>query len=339
MSSVLLSLVATACSKGDDGGIQGVGSGGTIYTYFAGDISSINLNNGNVTKIHDSGRGSWLNGLNDVSLDGQTYVFSVETNPARVGIDRIVFKSTSYTSLNNREDFDTNNEFDYEYEPYGVEIPHFLVSPDKKYVAAFPAVSSSSSPIDIVEVASKTERPLAVGSGSLSDDNATFVANGDLYFLRGRSLYKSSSPYTSASKIFDFYEDVTDLTINPQATKMVARRTDKHLWLMNLDGTGLTQLTTSQTPGYSRAEGEFRPTFSPDGNYIAFQGLSQLGMPLSYHDPNGDWWTSAVGGGYGYLAIIPIDGKTYNLDDQNSGVIWVTNGNDQIPTSNRIFWR
>ena len=89
-------------------------------------------------------------------------------------------------------------------------------------------------------------------------------------------------------------------------------------------------------------DGERRPTFSPDGKYIAFTSATRRGAAWSDHDyPDGSW-VSGVGGEFGYLTIIPADGKQYNLDEKGSGAIWLRQSKDSahaIPCSDSLIWR
>ncbi|MFJ1438779.1 hypothetical protein ACILPE_03445 [Capnocytophaga canimorsus] len=63
-------------------------------------------------------------------------------------------------------------------------------------------------------------------------------------------------------------------------------------------------------------------------------------MAWSDHDyPDGSW-VGAVGGKFGYISVIPADGKLYNLDDKNSGAISLTrSGKRGIPCDGHLVWR
>ena len=104
------------------------------------------------------------------------------------------------------------------------------------------------------------------------------------------------------------------VTVNPQGTR-VAFIYNKHLWVQNIDGSNLHQVTTSQLTGSDKADGEYHPVFSPDGKYIAFVGAWTDYDPLqpSYGGVH------VTGGSYGYVFVIPNDGKLYDLENDKSG--------------------
>ena len=87
----------------------------------------------------------------------------------------------------------------------------------------------------------------------------------------------------------------TDPGFSPDGARIVFQRDiagDDQIFIMNADGTGVTQLTF---PGANMDEG-FEPSFSPDGNLIVFrrddtanhQGRRQRERPAGDHDRLGD---------------------------------------------------
>src|SRR5699024_7915825 len=65
-----------------------------------------------------------------------------------------------------------------------------------------------------------------------------------------------------------------------------------HIWMMNSDGSHLSQVTASSSV-------EKKSTFSPTGDYLL------IGR---------DWHKTGPFGALWYLAIIPADGQKYNVD-------------------------
>jgi hypothetical protein len=112
------------------------------------------------------------------------------------------------------------------------------------------------------------------------------------------------------------------VTVNPQGTR-VAFRYEGHLWVQNIDGSDLHQVTTSKLTGSSRADGEYHPVFSPDGKYIAFVGAPTVGRAWTDYDPlqPSQGGVVVTSGGYGYVFVIRDDNKLYDLENDKSGFI------------------
>ena len=109
------------------------------------------------------------------------------------------------------------------------------------------------------------------------------------------------------------------VTVNPQGTR-VAFRYKKHLWVQNIDGSNLHQVTTSQLTGSDKADGEYHPVFSPDGKYIAFVGAPTVGRGWTDYDPLQPSYggVHVVGSGYGYVFVIRDDDKLYELENEKT---------------------
>jgi hypothetical protein len=74
-------------------------------------------------------------------------------------------------------------------------------------------------------------------------------------------LYVTDDSFKSLKRIDPNLDDVRQPAVSPDG-KRVAFVSHGHIWTLNLDGTGLKQVTTS-------ADGEERPTWSPDGTALA----------------------------------------------------------------------
>ena len=95
-----------------------------------------------------------------------------------------------------------------------------------------------------------------------------------------------------AFQVADLYalKNISDMRISPESGRLlfVLSTTDlekstrnSDLWMMNLDGTGLMQLTFSE-------KGDYQPRWSPDGRQIAFLSAREKGVQL--------WLLGADGG-------------------------------------------
>lgn len=319
---------------------------GTIYFEWDG-INSYALNSQKITKISTASISSgWYSGY-DVSWDGKKMLFVIDPkNSSNYDWERLVLRQNDNPPYNQFSKFDNGNIFDVMYEKYDWKIVlKAYVSPNEKYVATAPNPIFDAG-IDIVDVSTGKE------ISSFSRNNAGgkaigrpfWLSTGDLCFLLGNNLYvsKSSENFETANALLQLNEPVNYVAVNPQGTKIVFRRENKHLWMCDIDGSNLRQITTCKTYDAIKSDGENTPVFSPDGNYIAFTAATQSGVPLSNHDFLDGSWVAAVGGGFGYIVVIPADGKLYDLNDINSGAIWLREpGNNKrgIPSSGTLVWR
>ena len=80
--------------------------------------------------------------------------------------------------------------------------------------------------------------------------------------------------------LFELPEAVIDPAISHEGTRMVFSMA-RHLWLCNMDGTGLTQLTAPGVDGFEQS-----PAWSPDDRYIVFKSSSD-------GERDGDLWVVA----------------------------------------------
>lgn len=316
---------------------------GTIYWKFAGDVGYQELGSGKYVKRKMSiGAGSSMFDAFDISWDNQNILLTVNPGSWIHDERRILFRKNTDGLLSANVN-DGSNKFDFQYYWDDISYTDAYISPNTKYVA-IGAQHFADHPITIVDTETKktVSSWYVSGVSFLSYGSPVWTADNTLYFRIGNNLYKCSPSdgYKSAPRVLALPSGASSVTVNPQGTKMVFRN-DKHLWMCNMDGSDLLQITTCKTTDFINYDGENDPAFSPDGKFIAFTGSTKRGVPWSDFDyPDGSW-VAGVGGSYGYIVIVPSDGKLYDLDNLNSGAIWLKDPDSDygIPSSHWLIWR
>ncbi|SFT08975.1 TolB family protein [Sphingobacterium wenxiniae] len=149
-----------------------------------------------------------------------------------------------------------------------------------------------------------------------------WLPNNNIVITHGKYIIRIAPPYTSGTLIKEMdYENWDELTVN-QAGTQLALQIANHIYTMDIDGSNLKQVTTSNFK-------ESVPQFSPDGKHLL------VGSEYKQTGPFGYMW---------YMKIIPNDGKQYNVDpiEPNSpGVIpVVVRGEDRIAAAGgQMMWR
>lgn len=327
------------CSKSDSSeGGNFHGLSGTLFIQFAGDVSVYNLSENKFTeKAAEVSSSSALESY-DVSWDASKVLFTMDV----VGFNykRIVYRNINESVVASDVKNDGKNIHDFKYEWGDVSDLNAFISPNQKYIAL---QGQGYSKMPLIIIASDRDKEIARcepdnvhyygwGKPVWTADNVLWVQISDvMYRMAPANNYQPEAIFRTG--------EAGSFRINPQGTKFVFRK-DKHLWMCNSDGTNPVQITNSKTYDWADWDGESFPTFSPDGKYIAFTTRGSRGMAWSDHDyPDGSW-VGAVGGKFGYMAIIPADGKLYNLDDKNSGAISLTKSSGRgIPCNGHLVWR
>ena len=337
---IIIGLVTLSnCSKEGDAGSSNVnGLSGTLFIEFAGDVSVYNLTDSKYTEKVTQVSTSSLLETYDVSWDATKVLFTLDVSG--FNHKRIVYRSINESVVPYDVKNDGKNLHDFEYEWGDVSKLNAFISPNEKYIA-LQGQGYSDMPLIIIEAGRDKEiarcEPNNVyyygwGKPVWTADNTLYVQISDvMYRMSPTNNYQPQALFQTGDAGF--------FRVNSQGTKFVFRK-NKHLWLCNIDGSNAVQITTSKTYDWADWDGEGSPTFSPDGKYIAFTARGSRGMAWSDHDyPDGSW-VGAVGGKFGYLAVIPADGKLYNLDDKSSGAISLTkSGNRGVACDGHLVWR
>ncbi|MGV3704802.1 MAG: TolB family protein [Arcticibacter sp.] len=153
--------------------------------------------------------------------------------------------------------------------------------------------------------------------------SALWLPNNHFLMTHGDYIVRVAPPYNSGTLVKEMkFQDWGELAVNQTGTQL-ALRIANHVHTMDIDGSNLKQVTTSNFT-------ESEPAFSPDGKYL---------LVGSYYRHSGEGF-----GRLWQLNIIPNDGQQYttNPDAQNSPgvipVIW--KGKDKIETgSGQMIWR
>lgn len=151
-------------------------------------------------------------------------------------------------------------------------------------------------------------------------DKVTWLPNnGILIRFDDRFILRADPPYNSLNLVKEMnYESWGNLRVSNDGTK-VSMYINKHVYIMDIDGSNLTQVTESDG---DEAFGEF----SPDDRYLLI-GADYFHAPAS----NNSHW---------YLKIIPADGKKYNLNTDSEVIPVIPSGGSSIIRANRLTrWR
>lgn len=151
-------------------------------------------------------------------------------------------------------------------------------------------------------------------------DKVTWLPNnGVLIRFDDRYILRADPPYESLELVKEMnYESWGNMRVSNNGKK-VSMYINKHIFMMDIDGNNLTQVTAS---GGDEAFGEF----SPDDKYLLI-GADYFHAPASH---NSHW----------YLKIIPADGKKYNLDTDSEVISVIPSGSSSLVKANRLTrWR
>jgi hypothetical protein len=156
--------------------------------------------------------------------------------------------------------------------------------------------------------------------GKELDGAVEWMPDNTFLFRQDNNLYRTNKEFTKASLVKTFnFDDWNDFTVSPDGSK-IALRGGNHLWMMNADGSNLTQITESNKK-------EVLPVFSPDSKYLL----------IGY-----DYTITGTFGRYWHMAIIPADFGKYNVDKgaDKRVIPFIAKGETRAETSDGIMlWR
>ena len=335
--SVLVATVVciSSCSKEGDGGGSSNGLPGTLYVDFATDgIQSYNFSNGKLSKVIKTMNGAGITGC-DITYGSSEIAISVGIVPLSVGVvqDTQTFLLRPWDGKNAQFSYkevpQTGNIFSFTWthptkEFYKESI--IRISPNKKYIAVD---SNDSEKRGVLLFNTQTGKLIANFTNGTRNDlsyqsTPVWTESNEMYSAIKGVLYRWKESYGDrVEKVLTLNEGrgASGVTVNPQGTR-VAFRYNKHLWVQNIDGSDLHQVTTSEIKDF-KYEGEYHPVFSPDGKYIALVGAPTVGRGWTDYDPLQPSYggVHVTGGSYGYVFVIPNDGKLYDLENDKSGFI------------------
>ena len=336
---IFSALVATAvcissCSKEGDGGGNSNGLPGTLYVDFATDgIQSYTFSNGKLNKVVKTMNGPGITGC-DITYGSKEIALAISTDRSFGTQDTQTFLLRPWDGDHVWFAYDdlpkTGNTFSFSftYDPQEFYKKCIIrLSPNKKFIAVDSYYWDERG---VLLLNTETGKLIADFTKGLTRDDLGYQStpvwteNNEMYSAIKGVLYRWKEAYGDrVEKVLTLNEGkgASYVTVNPQGTR-VAFRYNKHLWVQNIDGSDLHQVTTSEIKDF-KYEGEYHPVFSPDGKYIALVGSSRIGGSWTDYDPLQPRFggTVVVGNGYGYVFVIRDDGKLYDLENDKSGFI------------------
>ncbi|GAA4798669.1 hypothetical protein GCM10023231_29320 [Olivibacter ginsenosidimutans] len=309
--AALLSL--TSCSK-DDGEISAKGSWGAGRIYYTAPTEGVlfvDLKEKQLGTLlaADYDRHDW-----DVSLDGSKVVTSANTND-------LDYNAEMYT-ISNVSDGRVLSQFKYHPAEGDYTSPRF--SPDGSMLATEPTWDEG---IVIMNVQGSIKWHIDnVGGQKFEQNILAWMPDNTFLCMVGNTLYRTNTDW-------DYVNPIASLNLSkwgaPRASpdgSKIAYASDGHIWMMNADGSNQVQVTTS-------SDEECYPTFSPDGKHllIGVHFIESLGSNTGGVFTDGVW----------KLAIIPADGKQYNVDegaDDHVVQLVLRNGNNES-CDGYMVWR
>ena len=277
---VLGVLANNSCSKEGDGG-GGASSlnnlPGTLYIEFATDgIRSYDFNTGKLFKVTKTDRGPGVTGY-DFSYGSKEIALSIGTSRTfDTYQDKQTFimrpfegKYTWYSTITDPNGIPSNgNIFSFKYQYNGQsstgefyrEAP-IRVSPNKKFVAVDGDYWEDRG---ILLLDTQTGKLIAEFYASKEDLNyqstPVWTLNNELFFAIRGVLFRWKEGYgMKVEQVLNANNGngASHVVVNPQGTR-IAFRHKKHLWVQNIDGSGLQQITTSPPSGNSKVDGEYQ---------------------------------------------------------------------------------
>lgn len=311
--ALLTAIGFMSCSKSndtkpdDDNVGNGHLSGKLIYT-FTGNVYQLDLKT-NKESTYFTFNTYGFNGW-DMSRDEQVRL----TSEREAG----VFDAAKITLVRNSDGIIVD-EFDY-YSPNGLDtnVETFL-SPDNKRVMFSPTFDNGIVITDLDGKVLTHLEAVNVKAGSsvafgVNDEVLWLPGNSILFTLDEQYVFKSDPPYTSLTLVKEMlYTQWGNLRVNKQGTQ-ISMMVSNHIYVMDVDGKNFRQVTES-------SGSEIYADFSPNGKHLLV--AKKIGSTFFY-------WN---------LAIVPNDGKVYNMDNGEEIIVIKPIGANILPAvDGASFW-
>ncbi|MCS3794775.1 TolB family protein [Niastella sp. OAS944] len=287
-----LILLFSACSKsqgGDDdtgttpgtgngNGIGQLGSGLVYFNWATEGVSKVDLKTGvkSLALAYNTSRSGW-----DISRDN-TLILEAKDDPDD-------YDAEVYT-ITNVKDNTVVSKFKKLSGYANSTFPIF--SYDKKLILVPPTYDDG---IMIMDLQGNILFNFTSYQGNdLKYSDVEWMPDNTFLFTLDKSIYRTNKEFTKATLVTTLkFDEWADLSASPDGTK-IAFRGGNHLWMMNADGSNLTQITESN-------DKEVYPVFSPDSKYLL------IGYDYTITGQYGRYW---------HMAIIPADFGKYNVEEK-----------------------
>lgn len=306
-------LLLLTCSKDkgkdapspDNGGTSKFDSGVIYYDWADDGILKFDLATATVSTVqpNSSERNGWY-----ISIDGTKYLQAEDKNGGNY--------DTEIYTLTNLSNGTIISQFERQSGYANLTSPK--LSNDAKLIAVPPTFDDGLMILDL------NGRVLHHVTGfqnqKIDKGNVNWMPDNSVIFSIGKKICQTNPAFTQAWVLKEQnFAEWSDLTVSADGTKM-AFVANKHIWMMNSDGSNLVQVTTSDGV-------EAVPKFSPDGQWLV------VGADYRSTGPFGHIWE---------LVIIPADGNQYNVNegaDRNVISLIRKGENDPEASSGRVYWR
>lgn len=324
----LLIAASFSCKKSDgNNGVGGTGKGtGSIYFHDTNEgIFKMDVRTGKKTQVlpYDVSRYYW-----DVSRDGKKILETSDPDdPNNRNYDLYKIRDANSGAV--------LSSFKW-YSGYA-NATRPIFSPDGAMIAI---TAPYNGKIFIVDTQGNALYNIYATSGSFTG-NLQWMPDNTLLFTINKTLYRSNTTFSDFRRIASFnnFNMISQLAANNAGTSLVFMGAmpgddNAHLWMINTDGSGLKQITQGN-------ETEGAPAFSPDGALLAFGSdlIQSVGVPWTI---GGSGQGIALGSSVWGISIMPADGNTYNVENNNAVFHFPQPGkrNNRVPAdSDPMEWR